>query len=529
MGNVTGYPYKNWLYVAVAIYFCILLFIGFYSRRYIKNSDDFVLAGRKLSFFLLVTGIVATWYCAGTLIGGAANAYIFGLHGVIFDPFSASLCLIIAGLFFSKIMYRTKYKTVCDVFYSRYGEVLGIVSTLIMIFIEFGWIGSQLVAFASILKVYSGLSITMTLYVSSVVVMLYTYWGGLWSVSLTNALQFILFFIVFIVGFLFIINYMGGFEIFTKVSYSWAKTPVWSFFPLKGSEYLGYTGLSGWSYYIAAWLSIGVGSLCAQDLMQRVLAARDEKVAVKAVYSSSIIYLILGLVGPLLGIVLYVYNPNLKVVDTETIIPWIGANMLSPVFSILFFVAILAVLMSTCSAAALAASSLIGCNILKTIKKDVTDETILFTTKIMIPIVIIISMFLAFRMQSVYKLMVVSWSILLVGLMAAFIAAFFWKKANHTGALASLLVGIYSWIGLILYFIKETSKNNTGVVEGFTVYWDWAIWDAVYISSTWAFIVSLITLIIVSLLTQKIDPPKPLVNANGEPLEIKKWFGNPFK
>jgi len=92
--------------------------------------------------------------------------------------------------------------------------------------------------------------------------------------------------------------------------------------------------------YIAAWLSIGVGSLCAQDLMQRVLAANDEKVVVKAIYSSSAIYLIIGIIGPLLGIAYYVYYPDLSVVDTETIIPFIGAHMLSPVFSILFFVAI---------------------------------------------------------------------------------------------------------------------------------------------------------------------------------------------
>jgi Na+/proline symporter len=278
-------------------------------------------------------------------------------------------------------MSRTKYNTVCDVFYRRHGEAIGIISTFIMIFIELGWIGSQLIAFTSILKVVSGLSIDMILYGSCVVVILYTYWGGLWAISLTNALQFIIFCVVLLAGFFLAINYMGGFEIFTKVTDSWSKTAAWSFLPVKESGFLGYTGLSGWSYYIAAWLSIGVGSLCAQDLMQRVLAAKNEKVVVKAIYSSSVIYLIIGIIGPLLGIAYYVHYPDLRVVDTETIIPFIGAHMLSPVFSILFFVAILAVLMSTCSAAALAASSLIGYNILRTIKKDVADETILFTTK----------------------------------------------------------------------------------------------------------------------------------------------------
>jgi Na+/proline symporter len=103
MGNTVEYSYKIWLLPGSCNLFSRFVLIGYYSKRNIKSSEDFVLSGRKLSFSLLVTGIVATWYCAGPLFGGAANAYLFGLHGVIFDPFSGSLCLILAGLFFQDL------------------------------------------------------------------------------------------------------------------------------------------------------------------------------------------------------------------------------------------------------------------------------------------------------------------------------------------------------------------------------------------------------------------------------------------
>jgi len=92
------YQYASWVATGVIIYMVIMVLIGFFSTKYIKNSADFIVAGRRLPFFMLLGAIVATWFCAGSLMGASANAYLFGLQGIVFEPLSAALCLFLAAI-----------------------------------------------------------------------------------------------------------------------------------------------------------------------------------------------------------------------------------------------------------------------------------------------------------------------------------------------------------------------------------------------------------------------------------------------
>jgi Na+/proline symporter len=115
-------------------------------------------------------------------------------------------------------------------------------------------------------------------------------------------------------------------------------------------------------------------------------------------------------------------------------------------------------------------------------------------------------------------LAVITWSLILVGLFAPYAAGFFWKKCNQSGAVAALAGGLLSWVAAVLFFMRHaTMAANTGVIEEGAVYMDWAIWDAVYMGSIPAFAVSIGLMIIVSLVTQRRDPPRPLVDMNGNP------------
>ena len=519
------YQYSSWVAVGVIIYMIIMVLIGFFSVKYIKDSSDYIVAGRRLPFFMLLGAIVATWYGAGPIMGAAANSYLYGFQGIIFEPLSSALCLLLAGIFFVRLMRRAEYTTVGDIFHVRYGKIMGLCSLIILVIVEIGWVGSQLVAFGSILRVFTGWSMGAGIMMSCFVLVLYTYLGGMWAVTITDVFQFIILVVVLLIAFPVIITYMGGWEIFTKAG-NFSDFPTWALYPIRGEGYLGYSGLTGWVYYIAAWLSIGVGSLCAQDLMQRVLAGKNEKVIVRACYAGAIIYITIGMIGPLLGLATFASNPHLTIADTELIIPWIGVKYLPPILTVLFVIAILAILMSSATGAILAASSLIGYNFLKIVKPLSIDRTMLLLTRTMVPVICFIALVLALWLQTIYKLMVIAWTVLLVGLMASFIAAFFWKKANHIGALSSFVAGFLSWIIITFCYLPMTKIANIGVAEAGKVYMDWAIWDAVYISSTWAFLISIMTLIIVSLLTQKIDPPKILLDAHGNPLGIKNWCGS---
>jgi SSS family solute:Na+ symporter len=148
--------------------------------------------------------------------------------------------------------------------------------------------------------------------------------------------------------------------------------------------------------------------------------------------------------------------------------------------------------------------------------------------RIAVPVVTIISLILALYFQVIYNLMVVAWSLLLVSLFAPYAAAYWWKKANRTGALAAFFGGFVGWI--IAYFIHlpGTIEANTGILEEGVVYWDWAMWDSLYIASVWGFIASIVCLVVVSLLTQKSDPPMPLLDIDGKPVDRRYSLGFKF-
>ncbi|MFU8795256.1 MAG: sodium:solute symporter family transporter [Dethiobacteria bacterium] len=201
-------------------------------------------------------------------------------------------------------------------------------------------------------------------------------------------------------------------------------------------------------------------------------------------------------------------------------------QFLPPVLVVIFVDGLVAALMSSSDSAILAASSIIGYNGMKYIKPGATPEEALKVTRAFVPVVAIGSLLLALYAETIYFLVVIAWSIILVGLFAPYAAGYFWKKCNEAGALVALIGGFASWIALIFYyFYAETAAANVGIIEEGVVYTEWAIWDAIYIASVPAFIVSVVLLVVVSLTTAKINPAKPLADMEGKPMKLVNWLG----
>lgn len=116
----------------------ILLVVGWWASKQVSDETDFLVAGRRLRLPLMVGALVATWFGAGTTMGASGATYLFGVQGVVFDPFGAALCLIVLGVFFARVVRRSKFMTLVDFFESRYsGKVAGL-SALVMVVAEMG-------------------------------------------------------------------------------------------------------------------------------------------------------------------------------------------------------------------------------------------------------------------------------------------------------------------------------------------------------------------------------------------------------
>ena len=123
---------------------------------------------------------------------------------------------------------------------------------------------------------------------------------------------------------------------------------------------------------------------------------------------------------------------------------------------------------------------------------------------------------LALVFEAIYNLMLLSVVLTLVALLVPLAAAYWWKKANPAGAVASFFGGFATWI--VMYFVHRPYTIAVNTAPDGAVNMDAAMWDSLYISSVWGLIASVVFLVAVSLLTQRLSPPKPLRDAEGTEL-----------
>ena len=94
-------PDQTIVLLGCGVYLALLLAVGIFVGRRVKDSADFIVAGRRLPLWLCTFTLFATWFGAGTCMGAAGAAYGSGVLATIADPFGAGLCLFLAGCFTS--------------------------------------------------------------------------------------------------------------------------------------------------------------------------------------------------------------------------------------------------------------------------------------------------------------------------------------------------------------------------------------------------------------------------------------------
>ncbi|NLC11267.1 MAG: hypothetical protein GX767_03315 [Firmicutes bacterium] len=516
----------KWILLFVGLYLAFTVYLGFrYSER-INESDDWALASRNLTLPYMVASIVATWVCAGAIMGAAGEAYLWGFQGIIFDPWGPFLTMIIVAFFFAGRIRKLGYSTVVDFFKTRYSYKMGLLYMITQIISSLGWLGGQLVALGIIVHLTTGFSLNIAVIVGAVVLLVSTYYGGFWALSRVDAISFALILIGLIIMFPTVMEQVGGFRYFLQFAENWGELPTFAMLPLAGEEgYLWYTGILGITYYLAAWASVGLGDISCPILLQRALAAKDHQTASRGFLISSFLYLFLGMIPVMIGIAMFTWGLELSPDQAELVLPWVAGNFLPGWAAVLFVVSIAAAIISTTGDSCLIVAAMFGHNIYQHIKPNASSQETLRVVRIATPIVTAIALCIALFFGTVYKLIIFTGAISLCTIFAPYVFGFFWKKANNLGSIASYFAGLISWVVIFFLTLPSTMEANVGILVEGEVYMEWAIWDALYISLVPAAIISIITMVVVSLATQSIDPPKPILDAQGEFVDSKAVQG----
>ncbi|WP_341841265.1 sodium:solute symporter family protein [Chitinophaga caseinilytica] len=418
----------------VLIYLLITILIGRWAARRVKSAGDFIVAGRSLPLGISTCVIFATWFGSETMLGATSEFAQHGLLGVIEDPFGASLCLLLVGLFYARKLYRVNVLTFCDYFRVRFGKKAEIVSALLMIPSYFGWIAAQIVAMGIVINTVMGVSQETAMVASGLIVMCYTYMGGMWSVSVTDFIQTIMIIIGILVITFLVVNEAGGITAVVER----APAGTFRFFPDRDWH--------SWLHYMAAWFTIGLGSIPQQDVFQRLMSSKSERVAQYSSYLGALMYLVIGSLPLLIVLCAKQLYPGLGAADPSTILPDMVMQHGNLFIQILFFGALLSAIMSTTSGAILAPATVLGENLVKPFFKDISDKKFLLIIRFSVVVVSLISIGMAFASQDIYELVASSSVLSLVSLFVPLTAGLYWKRANQAGANLSILLGTAGYI-----------------------------------------------------------------------------------
>lgn len=428
-------------------YWIISVAIGLYAARRVHNTKDFAIAGRHLPFYMVTATVFATWFGSETVLGIPATFLKEGLHGVVADPFGASLCLILVGLFFAAPLYRMKLLTIGDFYKKRYGRAVEVGTTLAIVISYLGWVGAQITALGLVFNVVSdgGISRIAGMWIGSATILVYTVFGGMWAVAITDFLQMI----IIVIGMLFIGNevsgMVGGVGVVVEHARQAGKLEFWPALDLKAI--LAFT---------AAWITMMFGSIPQQDVFQRVQSSKTIKIAVWGSVFGGVLYFLFAFVPMFLAYSATLLDPKMVAglidTDSQLILPTLVLKHAPLVAQILFFGALLSAIKSCASATLLAPSVTFTENIVRPLIPHMSDKKLLRLMRIVtLTFTLLVTIYAMYSKASIFKMVENAYQITLVVAFIPLVFGVYWKRATNQGAIAAMAAGLSVWLSILIF------------------------------------------------------------------------------
>ena len=438
----------------VSLYLLVTIGIGIFVSSRVKNTKDYAVAGRHLPLPVVTATVFATWFGAEAIFGVSSTFVKEGLNGVVADPFGSSLCLIIAGLFFSSKLYKLNIITLGDFYKARYNRTIEVLTTIAIVISYLGWVAAQIKALGLIFNLitHQWISEQMGMIIGTLIVLTFTTFGGMLSVAILDFIQMI----VVIGGLLYIANAIshltGG---ISPVIESAAINHKLDFFP-KGNIWT-------WITFFGTWITMMLGSVPQQDVFQRVTSAKTAKIALYGSILGALIYFTFTFVPMFIAysatLIDADYFNGLVNTNSQHVLPMLVLNYMPLFAQVIFFGAVLSAIMSCSSATLLAPSITFAENIVKGYFPGISDKHLL---KIMrITLVCFSSIVLLYALSSnlsIFGMVESAYKITLAGAFVPLVFGAFWKKANSQGALMAIIGGIGSWL-----FVEIFLGDNTAI------------------------------------------------------------------
>lgn len=272
--------------IIVLAYLIGMLLVGFIvGKLNIKDSQDYMLAGRRMGLFMVAFSLSANNIGGGSTTGLAQKAFGDWGMSAMWYVLAASVAMIPLAYFAPKIR-RTMAVTIPEVVGRRFGKVSSTFTAVLSILSLFCLTSSQIAASGSVVSTLTGVPANVALLIAGVVVILYTTFGGMIADQISDLVQFIIILVGLAIATPFVIEGCGGWE-----AVSSALPPV----------QLDFTKI-GWVTIIGYIFNYFCTFLAGPEMVSRFETAKNEKTACRASILSAILMAAMSLFPTLLGL-----------------------------------------------------------------------------------------------------------------------------------------------------------------------------------------------------------------------------------
>jgi SSS family transporter len=425
----------------VVLYLLASVAIGLYAAARVKNTADYAIAGRSLPLYIIVATTFATWFGSETVLGIPSKFVEGGLSKTVEDPFGAGLCLVLVGMFFARRLYRMNLLTIGDFYRQRYGQGVEIFSAIVILISYLGWVAAQITALGLVFHLLSSgaISVAQGMVLGTLIVLVYTLFGGMWSVALTDFFQMIIIVVGLALIAFFAADLAGGTG--KVVAYA-AERDMFRFFPEASAH--------AWLFWFGSAITIMIGSIPQQDVFQRVMSARDADTAVKGPIIGGVAYLLFAAVPMFIGLSAFLIMPEAAATllkeDSQKVLPTLVMTHMPTWLQVFFFGALLSAIMSTASATLLAPSTTFVENVLKNFVK-MDDKRELRYMRVTVFVFTLVVLGYSIRMEGtpIYELVAKAYQFPVVGAFWPLVCGLYWKRATTQGAVWSIVLGMATW------------------------------------------------------------------------------------
>ncbi|HIH96531.1 MAG TPA: sodium:solute symporter family protein [Thermoplasmata archaeon] len=433
-------------YGIFGVYLVILLLIGFLVSKRIKNVTDFLLAGRRIGFWLCMFTLAATHFGGGFVMGGGEYGFIHGLSGAWYG-IACGLGLILLG-FIAPRLRKLSLFTAPDYLALRYkSKLVRLLATFLSLVAIMGILAAQVIAAQGVLSML-GMDPAVGSLVAALVFILYTFIGGMWAVTLTDFFQLLVVGVGMIISFVLVITQVD-FLAFSSVTST-------------------YTSILGMGYSTIIWILLPTifYTLIGQDFYQRLFSSKSEKIGQRSCFAAGVFLLIMSFIPALLGMSARVLLGS-EIAPGQAL-PSLLMEVMPAPMGYFFLVAIIAAIMSTADSLLSAGAS--------HIVKDVLQESfgkknnLLFYSKISTVGLGFGALLIAFLSPTVIDVLVYAYTIYTSTIFIPLVLGMFWKRGSKEAAIGSIL-GSSVFIVLSILLVKtDIPLEIFGVVVSLLIY-----------------------------------------------------------